>query len=119
MHCQRKQEASHLHISPLLATELQPCMQVVDGMLEKQAALTPLLRSVEELVVGTATGRAPACAKFFAHWEAGLHQALHDAIAQVSPPAARGLRRPLSLVAQSSSACRLSLLLGSCKPCTC
>lgn len=57
--------------------------QVVDSMLEKQAALTPLLRSVEELVVGTATGRSSLCTKFYRHYEASLHHALHDAIAQV------------------------------------
>ena len=58
-------------------------MQVVDEVLEKHASLTPMLTTVEELVVGTATGRAPACAKFCAYWEAGLHQALHDMILQV------------------------------------
>ena len=58
-------------------------LQVVEEVLEKHASLTPLLRTVEEMVCGTATGRAPACAKFFAHWEAGLHQALHDMILQV------------------------------------
>ena len=58
-------------------------LQVVEEVLEKHASMTPLLRTVEEMVCGTATGRAPACAKFFAHWEAGLHQALHDMILQV------------------------------------
>ena len=65
-----------LHITCLL-------LQVVEEVLEKHASLTPLLRTVEEMVCGTASGRAPTCAKFFAHWEAGLHQALHDMILQV------------------------------------
>ena len=77
-----------LYLTPLPYVHADPeqsawLSQVVDEVLEKHASLTPLLRTVEEMVCGTATGRAPACAKFFAHWEAGLHQALHDMILQV------------------------------------
>lgn len=51
-------------------------MQVVDNLSNRYNGIPPHLRKIEELVSGTNTGKAPALATYYQHWEALLFSAL-------------------------------------------
>ena len=44
-------------------------MQVTDELVKKYRMITPLLRKVEEAVIGTNTGKAQLLLPYYAHWE--------------------------------------------------
>ena len=49
---------------------------MVDDLSNKYNGIPPPLRKIEELVSGTNTGKAPALAPYYQHWEALLFSAL-------------------------------------------
>lgn len=51
-------------------------IQVVDNLSTRYNSIPPHLRKIEELVSGTNTGKAPALATYYQHWEALLFSAL-------------------------------------------
>ncbi|KAK9868729.1 hypothetical protein WJX84_008574 [Apatococcus fuscideae] len=51
-------------------------LEVVDDLSNKYNGIPPHLRKIEELVSGTNTGKAPALAPYYQHWEALLFSAL-------------------------------------------
>ncbi len=52
------------------------CLQVVDDLSTRYSGIPPHLRKIEELVSGTNTGKAPALASYYQHWESLLFSAL-------------------------------------------
>ena len=85
-------------------------MQVTDELVKKYRMITPLLRKIEEAVIGTNTGKAQLLLPYYAHWERVIFRAVnalvHNALGALvkllsvpgSPPAEPGAHhatRPL------------------------
>ena len=49
---------------------------MVDNLSNRYSGIPPHLRKIEELVSGTNTGKAPALATYYQHWEGLLFSAL-------------------------------------------
>ena len=69
-----------------MAQVVAPATQVEESMVQRYLAIPPLLRSIEDLLYGTNSGKAPAMAHYYAHWEHLVFGAIHTAVL-------RGLRR--------------------------
>ena len=73
-------------------------MQVTDELVKKYRMITPLLRKIEEAVIGTNTGKAQLLLPYYAHWErvifravnALVHNALRALVKLLSVPGSPG-----------------------------
>lgn len=85
-------------------------LQVTDELVKKYRMITPLLRKIEEAVIGTNTGKAQLLLPYYAHWERVIFRAVnalvHNALgalvkllsvpgSQPADPGARYTPRPL------------------------
>ena len=69
-------------------------VQVTEDLVKKYRMITPLLRKIEEAVIGTNTGKAPLLLPYYAHWERAIFRsvnalalnALHTLVRQLSTP---------------------------------
>lgn len=52
-------------------------MQVTDELVKKYRMITPLLRKIEEAVIGTNTGKAQLLLPYYAHWERVIFRAVN------------------------------------------
>ena len=51
--------------------------QVTDELVKKYRMITPLLRKIEEAVIGTNTGKAQLLLPYYAHWERVIFRAVN------------------------------------------
>ena len=61
-------------------TECTACLvpvQVVAELVQRYRSMSELLRKVEEAVLGTVSGTAPALGQYYAHWERAVFHALN------------------------------------------
>ncbi len=52
-------------------------IQVVAELVQKYRSMSELLRKVEEAVLGSVAGTAPALAQYYVHWERAVFHALN------------------------------------------
>lgn len=52
-------------------------IQVVEELVAKYRTIGPLLRKVEEVLLGTSSGKAPALAPYYLYWERAVFGALN------------------------------------------
>ncbi|XP_073386148.1 dynein-1-alpha heavy chain, flagellar inner arm I1 complex isoform X3 [Physcomitrium patens] len=50
---------------------------VLDELVGQYRAIVPLLKKIEDIVLGTSTGAAPSLATYYTYWEKKIHQALN------------------------------------------
>ncbi|KAK9825454.1 hypothetical protein WJX81_002895 [Elliptochloris bilobata] len=78
-------------------------VKVTDELVKKYRMITPLLRKIEEAVIGTNTGKAPLLLPYYAHWERVVFRAVNTLALNALHALVKQLSTPGSEAADSSS----------------